>query len=68
MATIKLDIVTAERRGVFEDVDIFLARGIEGDMGIFPHHAPLMTMLQPGELGARKRKQEISLAISGGFL
>jgi len=42
--------------------------GVEGQLGILPHHAPLMTMLQPGDLMIRKDKEEEFLAISGGFL
>jgi F-type H+-transporting ATPase subunit epsilon len=68
MATIKLDIVTAERVVFSEDVDIVLAPGVEGLLGILPHHTPLMTMLEPGELRVRKGGEEFSLAISGGFL
>ncbi len=68
MSPIRLDIVTAERLVYSEDVDIIVAPGIEGELGILPHHAPLMTTLQPGELRMRKGGEEFSLAISGGFL
>jgi F-type H+-transporting ATPase subunit epsilon len=68
MATTRLDIVTAEGVVFSEDVDVVVAPGVEGQLGILPHHAPLMTMLQPGELRARKGGEEFSLAISGGFL
>jgi F-type H+-transporting ATPase subunit epsilon len=68
MATTRLDIVTAERVVFSEDVDVVVAPGVEGQLGILPHHAPLMTMLQPGELRVRKGEDEFSLAISGGFL
>jgi F-type H+-transporting ATPase subunit epsilon len=66
--TIKLDIVTAEKVVFSDDVDIIIAPGVEGEMGILPHHSPLMTTLNPGELVARKSGEEYSLAISGGFL
>jgi F-type H+-transporting ATPase subunit epsilon len=66
--TIKLDIVTVERTVFSEDVDIVVAPGVDGEMGILPHHAPLMTTLNPGEIIARKSGQEYVLAISGGFL
>jgi F-type H+-transporting ATPase subunit epsilon len=66
--SIKLDIVTAERIVYSEEVDAVIAPGVEGQLGILPHHAPLMTMLQAGELVARKGTQEESMAISGGFL
>ena len=66
--TIKLDIVTVERIVFSDDVDIVVAPGQDGEMGILPHHAPLMTTLKPGELIARKSGEEYSMAISGGFL
>lgn len=68
MPSIKLDIVTAERIVYSEEVDEVIAPGVEGQLGILPHHAPLMTMLQAGELIARKSGEEQSMAISGGFL
>jgi len=68
VATFKLEIVTAEKMIFSEDVSAVLAWGMEGQLGILPHHAPLMTMLQPGDLMIRKDKEEEYLAISGGFL
>ncbi len=68
MAGIRLDIVTAERAVYSEDVDMVIAPGVEGQLGILPHHTPLMTTLQAGELRVKKGGEEISLAISGGFL
>ncbi len=68
MSSVRLDIVTAERAVYAEDVDMVIAPGVEGQLGILPHHAPLMTMLQPGELRVKKGGEEVSLAISGGFL
>lgn len=65
---LRVDIVTAERLVFSDDVDIVVAPGIEGQLGILPHHAPLMTTLQDGELIIRKDKEEYLLAISGGFL
>ncbi len=68
MSSIRLDIVTAERLVFSEDVEVVVAPGVEGQLGILPHHTPLMTMLQPGELWVRKAGEDLSLAISGGFL
>ncbi len=68
MATLRLDIVTAERAVYSDDVDMVIAPGVEGELGILPHHTPLMTMLQPGELIAKKGSDEFSLVVSGGFL
>ena len=68
MATIRLEVVTPEKMVFSDDVDLILAWGVEGQLGILPHHAPLMTILQPGDLVFRKAGKEESLTISGGFL
>ena len=68
MATFRLEIVTAERMIFSEDVSAVIAWGVEGQLAILPHHAPLMTMLQPGDLMIRKDKEEEYVVISGGFL
>jgi len=68
MSPIKLEVITAERLVYSDDVDIVIAPGVEGQLGILPHHTPLMTILEPGELRVRKGGEEISLAVSGGFL
>ena len=68
MALIRLDIVTAEQSVYSEDVDMVIAPGIQGQLGILPHHAPLMTMLEPGELIVKRGSEEFYMAVSGGFL
>jgi F-type H+-transporting ATPase subunit epsilon len=68
MSPVKLEVVTAERLVYSDEVDILIAPGIEGELGILPRHEPLMTILQAGEMMARKGNEEISWAISGGFL
>ena len=68
MATLKLEIITAEREVFADDIDILVAPGIEGELGILPHHAPLMTMIQPGELLVRKNSEETYMVVTGGFL
>jgi len=68
VATLRLEIVTAEGTVFADDVNEVVAWGIEGQLGILPHHAPLMTMLQPGDLLIKKDNEEHYLAISGGFL
>ena len=68
MATIKLEIVTPERQVFSDDVDVVVAPGIEGELGILPHHTPLMTALKTGELRARKGSEEFLLCIAGGFM
>jgi len=68
MASFRLELVTAERLVYSDDVDMVVAWGMEGQMAILPFHAPLMTMLQPGELIVKKGGQESYLAVTGGFL
>jgi F-type H+-transporting ATPase subunit epsilon len=68
MPTTKLEIVTAERQVFSEDVNTIIAEGIDGQMTILPKHAPLITMLAPGELVIRKDGEEMYMSISGGFL
>ena len=68
MVTMRLEIVTAEREVYSDDVEAVNAPGVEGELGILPHHAPLMTGLQPGELMIRKDGRDEFLVVSGGFL
>jgi F-type H+-transporting ATPase subunit epsilon len=68
MDTFKLEVVTPEKAIYSGEVGVVLAWGVEGQLAILPHHAPLMTMLQPGDLVIRKAQEEESLTISGGFL
>ena len=68
MPDFNLQIVTAERL-VFEgDVDLVNVPGSEGDMGLLPRHAPLMTTLRPGEIVVKQDKETHYFAVSGGFL
>ena len=68
MATMRLEIVTAERLIYSEDVDVLVAPGIDGELGILPRHAPLLTVLKPGEMRVVKDGEETYMAVGGGFL
>jgi F-type H+-transporting ATPase subunit epsilon len=63
-----LEIVTPERLAYEDDVDMVLVPGIDGELGILPHHTPLVSLLGVGELKIRKSGSEESFAIAGGFL
>jgi F-type H+-transporting ATPase subunit epsilon len=68
MATMQIAVVTGEReiyRGEAEEV---IAPGVEGEMGILPHHAALLTALKTGEMRIKLAGAEDDLFISGGFL
>ena len=64
----QLQIITAEREVFSGEVDAMVAPGIAGQLGILPNHAPLMTVLQPGELMVRAAGEESYLALSGGYI
>ena len=66
--SIQLEIVTPERLAYSDTVDAVVLPGSEGELGVLPHHAPLVAMLGVGELRIRKAGQEESFAIVGGFL
>ncbi|RLT34290.1 MAG: F0F1 ATP synthase subunit epsilon [Chloroflexi bacterium] len=65
---IHLEIVTPERLAYSDEVDMVLVPGIDGELGILPHHTPLVSLLGVGELKIRKGGNEESFAIVGGFL
>lgn len=65
----RCEVVTAERIVFQDDVDMVIAPGVEGQLGILPHHAPLMTALTYGELILHRAGQEDEfVAIGGGFM
>lgn len=63
-----LEIVTAERVVYSEEVDVLVAPGVVGELGILPSHAPLLTIMQPGEIRVDKGEEQTYIAVSGGFL
>jgi len=67
-ATLKLEIVTPEAKTYSEDVEMVTLPGVEGEMGIYPQHVPLMTQIVPGEVVVRKSGQDYHLAIGEGFV
>lgn len=65
---LQLEIVTPERLAYSDQVDAVVLPGSEGELGVLPHHTPLVSMLGIGELRIRKGGAEESFAIVGGFL
>jgi F-type H+-transporting ATPase subunit epsilon len=65
---IKLEIVTPERLVFDETVDGVTLPGSEGELGVLPHHAPLVSTLGVGELRIRTGGNEEWFAIVGGFV
>ena len=65
---VPLRVVSVERSLFEGDVDFIVAPGAEGELGILPKHAPLMTILKPGTLKITQGSEEQLLFVGGGFL
>ena len=65
---LRLEILTPERAVYDDEVDMVIAPGSEGYLGILPHHAPLLTALGRGEFRVKKGGVEEVLAVFGGFM
>ncbi len=63
-----VEVVTAERELYNGDATMVIAPGSEGQLGILPQHAALLTMLKPGAMRIRLNDAEEPLFVSGGFL
>ena len=65
---LQLEIVSPERRAFTDDVDMVIVPGVDGQLGILPHHTRLISALGTGELRIKKGGTEQSMLISGGFV
>jgi F-type H+-transporting ATPase subunit epsilon len=68
MAKLQVELVTAEGRVLSQEADFVVAPGIDGELGVLPHHIPLLTPLATGEVLVRNDGHDEHLYISGGFL
>jgi F-type H+-transporting ATPase subunit epsilon len=69
MAIMRLDFVSQDHMVFSGEVTEIMAPGIEGQLGILPRHAPLMTILNPGEVEVRGENGEpLYFAVSGGWM
>jgi F-type H+-transporting ATPase subunit epsilon len=67
MAKLKLEIVTPEGRAYQDDVDMVVLPGSDGELGVYPAHAPLMTQLAPGEVRIFRDGKQTELVVGSGF-
>ena len=65
--TIRCEIVSQDRTVFQGDVDIVVLPGVAGEMGILPHHAPVLTLLKYGVIKIRKQGKEELFAVAGGM-
>lgn len=69
MATIQVDIVSAEGEIFTGEAAMVFAPAVQGDIGIAPRHAPLLTTLRPGEVRVQLPSgEEQHVYVSGGAL
>src|SRR2546427_10026547 len=66
--TLKLEIVTPEAKTYSEDVEMVTLPAVEGEMGVFPQHVPLMTQIVTREAIVRKEGRDYFLAVAEGFV
>ncbi|MFC3799775.1 F0F1 ATP synthase subunit epsilon [Cohnella sp. GCM10012308] len=68
MSTLRLEIVTPERIVYEKDVNMVVVRGVDGDLGIMPHHIPLVTPLKIAPVKAKIGNNDEYIAVHGGFM
>lgn len=67
-STLKLEIVTPDAKVYTEEVEMVTLPAMEGEMGVYPQHVPLLTQIVPGEIIARKQGRDYFLATGEGFV
>ncbi|MBJ7601175.1 MAG: ATP synthase F1 subunit epsilon [Candidatus Nephthysia bennettiae] len=70
---VQVRVVSVERSLFEGEVDgqgrpFLVCEGVEGELGILPRHAPLLTTLRPGLVSIRNGSEETELFVGGGFL
>ena len=68
--TFRLEIVSAERSLFSGEANFVVVPGVDGELGIFPNHTPLLTKIKPGTLKfhAKDKSEETLFFVAGGFL
>ncbi|MDZ4065097.1 MAG: ATP synthase F1 subunit epsilon [Coriobacteriia bacterium] len=67
--TLICEIITPERIVYTNEVAMVVAPTIDGEVGILPLHAPLVSALKPGEIRVRSDNDEVEwFAIAGGYI
>ena len=68
MATIKLEIVSPDKVVYSEDINMLIVRSTAGELGILPHHAPMVAGLIPHAMRVKLDGKEQLIAVAGGFM
>ena len=68
MATLRFSLVSPEKILLDQDITMVVIPGLEGDIGVLPNHAPLLTLLRPGVISVyEEAKVVVKLFVDGGF-
>lgn len=68
MATVRVDIVSAEQEIYSGEAEMVFAPLATGEIGILPRHSPLLARLRPGEVRVRQNNQDQYFYVSGGLI
>jgi F-type H+-transporting ATPase subunit epsilon len=68
VSTFLLEIVTPERKVYAEQVNMIVVKGVAGELGILPHHIPLVTPLKVAPVHIKQGTTDEYIAVSGGFM
>ena len=66
--TLKLDVITPEHVALQDESDSVVVPAVDGDLGIWPNHAPLLAGLKPGVVTYKTASGMAKLVVSGGFI
>lgn len=66
--TLRLEIVTPQAKTYSEEVETVSLPGLEGELGVYPNHTPLMTQIVAGEIRVVQNSQSKFLAVGAGFV
>lgn len=68
MSTLRLEIVTPERKVYEQDVNMIIVRGVSGELGILPNHIPMVTPLKIAPVIVKIGNKHEKIAVHGGFI
>jgi F-type H+-transporting ATPase subunit epsilon len=68
VASLEVHLVTPEREVWAGEADFVTARGVDGDLGVLPGHAPLLAALAVGPVYIDAGGSRTAVAVDGGFL
>ena len=66
--TLKLEVITPEQVALRDESTSVIVPGVDGELGIWPNHAPLLAGLKPGVISYKTASGTEKLVVSGGFI